>query len=42
MFDVVPSQQHKLTLPVEIESVDDAKARLPRPPVCSGADARTK
>jgi hypothetical protein len=31
MFDIVAPDDHELTLPVEIEGVDDAKARHSRP-----------
>ncbi|HYP58487.1 MAG TPA: hypothetical protein VEQ35_09415 [Beijerinckia sp.] len=31
MFDIVTPDDDKLTLPVEIEGIDDAESRLPSP-----------
>jgi hypothetical protein len=31
MFDIVAPQKHKLTLPVQVEGIDDTKSRLAGP-----------
>ncbi|QBR70010.1 hypothetical protein CU048_00505 [Beijerinckiaceae bacterium] len=33
MFDIVASNDHELALPVEVEGIDNAEARLPHPAI---------
>jgi hypothetical protein len=34
MFDIIPPHQHKLALPINIESIHHAQTRLTGPPTC--------